>query len=326
MNGGAAFIVVYLICTLLVGLPIMISEIALGRRARANVVSTLSTLAPPRQPWWVIGVAGVIGAFLIMAFYTAVVGWVFAYIFKSASGVLSTTDPANSAQVFTQLVSDPLQSLVWQWAVLLFISCIAIFGVARGIEWATTRLMPILFLLLIVICVRSLTLPGAGAGLDFLFRPDFSKVTGATVLTAMGLAFFKLSLGIGSMITYGSYFRDDQNIPLTATRVMLADLTVSILAGLAIFPAVFAFGFEPDAGPPLLFITIPAVFAGLPFGQVFVTLFFVLAAIAATGAMLSLLEVPVAFLRERIGLSRVTATVLTVMLGVPAFFNAGVIG
>jgi NSS family neurotransmitter:Na+ symporter len=313
VNGGATFIVVYLLCTMLIGLPIMIAELVLGRRARANTVTALIRLAPKRQPWWLIGAAGVLTAFLFLAFYTEVAAWVFAYIFKAASGAILSTDPQHTSQAFTQLVTDPVQSLLWQWFILLFVGSIIIFGVSRGIERITRWLMPVLFLLLIVVCVRSLTLPGAGQGLAFLFRPDLSKISGAMVLTAMGLAFFKLSIGMGAMITYGSYFRDDQNIPLTAIRVMLADLAVSILAGIAIFPAVFAFGFKPDAGPSLLFITIPAVFASMPFGYVCVVLFFLLAAIAATGAMLSLIEVPVSFLSERFGLGRARATALTLV-------------
>ena len=196
---------------------------------------------------------------------------------------------------------------------MAFVSVIIMAGVSKGIEAMTKRLMPILFVLLLIVCVRSVTLPGAGEGLRFLFQPDFSKVTGATVLAAMGLSFFKLSVGMGTMTTYGSYFRDDQNIPTTAIKVALADMTISILAGIAIFPAVFAFGFKPDAGASLLFITIPAVFNSMPFGQVFMVLFFILAAIAATGAMLSLFEVPVAFLVEKVGWSRVVATVLTAL-------------
>lgn len=310
-NGGAAFIVVYLICTLLVGLPIMISEIMIGRRVKADAVTSLRTLAPAGQPWWLVGAAGVLAAGLILAFYTVVAGWVFAYIFKAAFGSILSTSPDATSQTFAQLVGDPIQSLAWQWLVLALVGAIIMLGVSKGIERTTKRLMPALFLLLVVICLRSLTLPGAQAGLMFLFRPDFSKVTAATVLVAMGLAFFKLSIGMGTMITYGSYFRDDQDIPATATKVMLADLLVSLLAGIAIFPAVFAFGFKPDAGPALLFITIPAVFAAMPFGQVFMVLFFILAAFAATGAMLSLLEVPVAFLTERVGMARAAATGVT---------------
>ena len=174
--------------------------------------------------------------------------------------------------------------------------------------------MPALFAILIIVVIRSVTLPGAAQGLEFLLKPDFSKVTGATVLTALGLSFFKLSVGMGTMITYGSYFLDDQDIPATATRVMLSDVLVSALAGLAVFPAVFAFGFQPESGPSLLFITIPAVFSSMPFGQIFMILFFVLTAIAATGAMLSLFEVPVAYLAGTLNWDRKKATV-AVLIG-----------
>ena len=313
-NGGAAFIVVYLVCTLLVGLPIMISEIMIGRRAKADAITALRRLAPARQPWWLVGAAGVLAAFLILAFYTVVAGWVFAYIFKAAFGGILSTSPDVTSHTFSQLVGDPVQSLVWQWVMLAVVGAIIMLGVSKGIERTTKRLMPVLFVLLVLIGVRSLTLPGAQAGLAFLFMPDFSKVTTTTLLIAMGLAFFKLSIGMGTMITYGSYFRDDQDIPATAAKVMLADLLVSLLAGVAIFPAVFAFGFKPDAGPSLLFITIPAVFAAMPLGQLFMVLFFALAAIAATGAMLSLLEVPVAFLNQRAGLPRAAATIATLVL------------
>ncbi|MBN1247116.1 MAG: sodium-dependent transporter [Anaerolineae bacterium] len=313
-SGGAAFVAVYLLSTLLVGLPAMISELMLGRRAKANAITTLRTLAPKRQPWWLVGAMGVLAAFLIMAFYTEVAGWVFAYIVEAIRGSILSTDPAATSEAFSGLISNPLQSLVWQWIVLAWVSAIIMLGVSKGIERTTKRLMPILFILLIAVAVRGLTLPGAAEGVTFLFRPDFSKVTWLTVLTAVGLSFFKLSTGMGTMITYGSYFRDDQNIPATATRVMLGDLGVSLLAGLAIFPAVFAFGFEPTAGPSLLFITIPAVFASMPLGGVFLVLFFILAAVAATGAMLSLIEVPVAFVNESWGVPRRTATVGTAFL------------
>lgn len=313
-NGGASFLLIYLLSTLMVGLPVMIAEVALGRRARADAITSLRKSAPAGAPWWLVGAAGVLSAFLIMAFYSEVAGWVFAYIVKAASGGLLSTDPQVTSQAFTDLVSSPVQSLLWQWIVLVLVGAILILGVSKGIEQTTKRLMPALFVLLLVLVVRSLTLPGAGEGLTFLFSPDFSKITGDVLLAAMGLSFFKLSVGMGTMITYGSYFRADQDIPRTLFTVMLADLAVSILAGMAIFPAVFTFGFEPQAGPSLLFITIPSIFASLPLGGLFVVLFFVLAAIAATGAMLSLVEVPVAFLNERAGLTRTTATVVTVLM------------
>ena len=311
LNGGAAFIIIYLLSTLMAGLPVMIAEIMLGRRSRSDALTTFRVLHPQRESWGVIGAAGILSAFLILAFYTEVAGWVFAYVFKSAAGGILSSDPRVTSAAFGKLIADPVQSIFWQCAVIVFVGGIIVLGVSKGIEKATKKLMPVLFLILVMIGVRSLMLPGAAAGLGFLFHPDFSKVTGAVVLTAMGLAFFKLSVGMGTMITYGSYFRDDQNIPMTALRVMLADLTVSLLAGIAIFPAVFTYGFKPEAGPALLFITIPAVFSQMPFGSIFVVLFFVLGAIAATGAMLSIMEVPVAYLHQRFALSRPKATALT---------------
>ena len=237
-NGGASFLVVYLLATLIVGLPVMMAEIMLGRAARANAVSTFEKLTPgKRRPWWLVGLAGALAAFLVLAFYSEVAGWVFAYVFKSLTNQVLTSDPNVAGRVFESMITDPWQALLWQWAVLAFIGAIILMGVSKGIEAVTKRLMPVLFILLLVICVRSLTLPGALAGLEFLFWPDFSKLSAGVVLTALGLAFFKLSLGIGTMVTYGSYFRADQNIPLTTTRVMLADLSVSLLAGSTIVPS-----------------------------------------------------------------------------------------
>ena len=314
-NGGAAFLIVYVLCTLLVGLPVMIAEIAMGRTARANAIDTMRIVSPSRrQPWWLIGAAGALSAFFIMAFYTEVASWVLAYIPKAFTGEVLSTDPAVTSAAFTALVTNPLQALVWQWVVLAMVTFIIMLGVTKGIEGTTRRLIPLLFVLLVVICLRSLTLPGAVQGLVFLLKPDFTKLSAGAVLTAMGLAFFKLSIGMGTMITYGSYWRDDQNIPLVTVRVMFSDLFVSILAGLAIFPAVFAFGYEPTVGAALLFQTIPSVFASMPFGNVFLFLFFFLTAIAATGAMISLFEVPVAFLVEQAHLSRKSASLLTGVL------------
>ncbi|MDQ7989132.1 MAG: sodium-dependent transporter [Candidatus Dactylopiibacterium sp.] len=322
-NGGASFLAVYLLATLAVGLPVMIAEIALGRSARANAVSTFERLASGGGGFWqIIGWMSFASALLIMAFYSEVAGWVYAYVFKAASGALASTSPEVASRTFGALVTDPVQSLIWQWVVLAICGTIIAMGVTRGIEAVTRKLMPLLFILLIVLCIRSLTLPGAIDGLVFLFKPDFSLITPDVVLVALGLAFFKLSIGMGCMLTYGSYFRADQNIPSTALRVMLADLSVSLLAGIAIFPAVFAFGFEPAAGPSLVFMTIPAVFTSMPGGTLFMTLFFVLTAVASVGAILSLLEVPMAIFSERLGVSRrqtAVALVLSIALvGAPA--------
>ncbi|OJX30862.1 MAG: transporter [Burkholderiales bacterium 68-12] len=312
-NGGAGFLLVYLLATLLIGLPLMVAEISIGRQARANPITALRQLAPAGQPWWLLGVAGMLAAFLILSFYSEVVAWVFAYVAKALGGQLLSSDPAVTQAAFEALIGDPVSALLWQWGVLGFIGAILLLGVSKGIEALTKRLMPLLFLLLLLLCAYSLTLPGAAQALAFLFQPEWHKISAPVVLTAMGLAFFKLSIGMGTMLTYGSYFGAQQNIPATAVRVMAADLCVSLLAGMAIFPAVFSFGFAPSAGPSLVFITIPAVFAQMPAGQVLMAAFFVLTAIAATGAMLSLMEVPVATLHERWGLSRARATLLTLL-------------
>ncbi|MGV8899000.1 MAG: sodium-dependent transporter [Burkholderiaceae bacterium] len=318
-NGGAGFLLVYLLATLLIGLPVMIAEITIGRQAKANPITALQTLAPKGQPWWLIGAFGMLAAFLILSFYSEVVAWVFAYVFKAIGGSILSSDRSVTEAAFSALISDPWQSVLWQWGVLSLMGGILLLGVTKGIEALTKKLMPLLFLLLLLLCAVSLTLDKAAEGLAFLFNPDFSKITTSVVLTAMGLAFFKLSIGMGTMMTYGSYFRDDQNIPVTTFRVMSADLCVSMLAGIAIFPAVFTFGFTPAAGPALVFITIPAVFSQIPMGQILMVVFFVLTAVAATGAMLSLLEVPVAILHERFNLSRSKATLLTLaLLSLPA--------
>jgi NSS family neurotransmitter:Na+ symporter len=311
-NGGAGFLLIYLLATLVVGIPVMIAEITMGRAAKANPITALQRLNPGKAPWWLIGVAGMVAAFLILSFYSEVVAWVFAYVIKAIDGSILSSERRVAESAFGALIGDPIQSLLWQWFVLAFIGGILLLGVTKGIEGLTKKLMPVLFVLLLLLCGVSLSLEKAADGLAFLLRPDFSKISAGVVLTAMGLAFFKLSLGMGTMMTYGSYFRDDQNIPQTALRVMSADLCVSMLAGIAIFPAVFTFGFEPSAGPALVFMTIPAVFSQIPGGHLLMVVFFVLAAVAATGAMLSLMEVPVVILHERLGMRRPKATLITI--------------
>ena len=311
-NGGAAFILVYLLCVALVGLPVMLSEHMIGRHTKANAVGAFKALQP-RRPWFLVGGAGVLSAFLIMAFYTSVAGWVYAYVFKAAGGALLSAKPEDTSRVFNSLVSGVGEPLFWQMFVLLVIGTIIMAGVTKGIERVTKLLMPLLFILLLIIDIRSLTLPGAGEGLAFLFKPDFSKITVGVVLAALGLAFFKLSVGMGAMITYGSYVDKNEDLPKMAVKVVLADTLVSLMAGIAIFPAVFALGFEPNQGAKLLFVIIPAVFNSMPFGRVFMVLFFLLTAVAATGAMLSLLEVPIAYLTEQYRWTRRKATLLTIL-------------
>lgn len=326
-NGGASFLLVYILATLCIGLPLMIAELAIGRAGRRNVVDVFRTVAP-RSGWWLIGMGAILSCIVILGFYSDVAGWVFAYIFKSALGGTASADPQTAWHTFSQLTGDPLASLGWQWAVLILTGAIIMRGASKGIEKVTRVLMPLLFLLLVGICLRSLTLPGAGEGLRFLFMPQWDRISGEVILTAMGLAFFKMSVGMGCMLIYGSYFKEEVNIPATALRVMVCDLLVSLLAGMAIFPAVFSFDFEVTQGPALLFMTIPAVFASLPGGHLLATVFFVLSGIAATGAILSLLEVPVSCLAERLSCSRAKAVPAVLaglmLLGAPAALSLGI--
>ncbi|HEX7490029.1 MAG TPA: sodium-dependent transporter, partial [Anaeromyxobacteraceae bacterium] len=307
-NGGAAFVLTYLLAVALVGLPVMVVEHVIGRRMRLDAVRAYGRVVP-RQPFWsAIGWAGVVAALLIMAFYTDVAGWVFAYVFKS---VAFATGRPLTPETFGALASGTLEPLLWQAGVLVLTSSIIAAGVSRGIEKVTKTLMPLLFALLLVCDLRALTLPGAWAGVEYLFRPELSKLSGAVLLSALGLAFFKLSLGMGTMTTYGSYLPDGTRIVPNAARVALADTAVSLLAGLAIFPAVFAFGGTPAGGPGLLFNTIPLIFSKMPGGGLFTALFFLLTAIATIGAMVSLLEVPVAVLVEKRHLGRPAAAAVT---------------
>jgi len=303
-----------------VGIPVLVAELTIGRKMRANAVKAYGDVMPGQKFWAGIGVAGVLAAFLIMAFYTDVAGWVFAYVFKSVGSWMSGT--ILSGKDFGALAGGTWEPLLWQAAVLVLTTGIIATGVSKGIEKVTKTLMPLLFILLIVCDVRALTLPGAWAGVTYLFRPDFTKVTATVLLSALGLSFFKLSLGMGTMTTYGSYLPDTTRIVPTATRVALADTTVSLLAGLAIFPAVFAFKGTPAGGPGLLFNTIPLIFSQMPLGGLFTTLFFILTAIATVGAMVSILEVPVAWLIEKRHQTRTGAAMLTGVLmfalGVPA--------
>jgi NSS family neurotransmitter:Na+ symporter len=308
-NGGAAFVLAYLLSVALVGLPILVAELVIGRSTRLNAVHAYATIVPRQKFWAAIGWVGLASALFIMAFYTDVAGWVFAYVFKSIAAAAG--GPVLGNATFGALASGTVEPLLWQLGVLALTTAIIALGVSKGIERATKTLMPLLLVLLLICDIRALTLPGAYAGFEYLFKPDLHKLSGKVLLAALGLSFFKLSLGMGTMTTYGSYLPESTRIAPTALRVALADTLVSLLAGLAIFPAVFAFGGEPAGGPGLLFNTVPLIFSKMPMGGLFTALFFVLAAVATIGAMVSLMEVPVAFLVEKGKMSRRTAACLT---------------
>lgn len=317
INGGGAFVLIYFISVLLVGIPVMVSEFYIGRKTRSNAVNAF-TILKAHPAWKIIGYMGVLAALFILFFYSTVAGWVYSYVFKALRGdFLSLSNlPIDQATaiVETQFLTttEGLYSpIIWQGLVLVVVSLILIAGVKNGIEKITKTLMPVLFILLIACGIRGLTLVGAKEGLNFLFKVDFSKINSSVLLSALGLAFFKLSVGMGTMITYGSYFTEDNNLIHTSAKVALSDTFVSILAGIAIFPAVFTFGLAPNSGPGLLFNTIPLVFSQLPFGNILLIAFFILTSIAATTAMISMLEVPVAFISEQWSISRKHSVILT---------------
>ncbi|MDU4961194.1 MAG: sodium-dependent transporter [Sporomusaceae bacterium] len=308
-NGGGAFLLVYVLCILLVGIPVMACEFYAGRRTRKNAFGAYQEIKPG-PVWKHIGTLGVGSAYFIMFFYSCVAGWVYYYLFKALKGDFIGVTLETAKAEFGATVLGPYAPIVWQFVVLSVVCAILAAGVKKGIEKMTKTLMPLLFLLILICDLRAITLPGAAQGLAFLFHVDFSKLTAPVILTALGLAFFKLSLGMGTMTTYASYFTHDNNMLRTAAKVAVADTLVSLLAGIAIFPTVFSFGMEAAAGPGLLFMTIPLVFSQMPLGNLLLIAFFFLTSIAATTAMLSLVEVPVAYFVEEKGYSRKRAAIV----------------
>nr|WP_312576391.1 sodium-dependent transporter [Sedimentibacter sp.] len=306
-NGGGAFIVLYLICVLVICLSIMIAEFAVGRRTSLAAVGAYKTID---NRWTFAGVLGVVSAFFIMGFYPVVGGWAFAYIVKSFTGLLSA--PAAIGDSFNTFISSPVQPIIWMLIFLALNVVIVAKGIKGGIEKASKVLMPTLFVLLILISIRSITLEGAGAGLEFLFKPNWGIVSGQTFLAALGQAFFSLSLGMGCMITYGSYLDKKENLTKSALMVTLMDTGVAILAGIAIFPALFAFGMEPAVGPGLVFVVVPSIFAEMgSLGVIFSIIFFIALMVAALTSSVSLLEVVVAYLIDQKNMERKSAVYIT---------------
>ncbi|MCR5014671.1 MAG: sodium-dependent transporter [Bacteroidales bacterium] len=308
-NGGGAFLLVYLLIVFGLGVPVMLSEFVIGRRTQQNPIGAFRTLRP-KSGWPIIGYLGVICAFIIMAFYSTVAGWTLEYIVKSVGDSFEGKDLAAIEQEFADFHNIGWKNVVWQ-AVFIFLTAFVVFGgVAKGIERYSKILMPLLVLILVVLAVRSITLPGGVDGLAFVFKPDFSKINGSVLIRALGQAFFSLSMGMGVLITYGSYIKKDDNMVSSAVSVVFADTLVAVLAALVIFPAAFSFGIQPTAGMGLVFNTLPMIFNQMSGGYFFCIIFFVLLAVAALTSTISLLEVIVAYLMEEMHLSRRWATVI----------------
>jgi NSS family neurotransmitter:Na+ symporter len=311
--GGAAFLFVYLGFIALIGLPIMLSELTIGRKSKRNAFGAFKFLAPG-SPWKFVGVLGVAAAFMILAFYGVVAGWSIDYVVKAVNGGFNAKSSEEIGSMFVNFIESPLTPILYQLIFMMMTMGIVIVGVKDGIERYAKFLMPLLVVIIIVLDIRAVTLDGAMEGLKFLFSPDFSKLTGDGILSALGHAFFSLSLGMGTLITYGSYVDDKNNLAITALQVTLADTVIAILAGIAIFPAVFAFGIEPSSGPGLVFITLPNVFQQMPGGSFFSILFFLLLTVAALTSSISILEVVVAYFQEELKLKRNFSTILAGIL------------
>ncbi|MCM1517870.1 MAG: sodium-dependent transporter [Pseudoflavonifractor sp.] len=329
VHGGGAFMLVYLFFIFVIGIPVICAEFIIGRNTGANISGAFRKLSP-RSAWSRLGYIGIAASLMILSFYSVVAGWTMEYIYQSVVGFSGVHSVDGLHRQFDAFARSDWRPAVW---VIVFLSLnylILSRGVQKGIERMSNLLMPALFLILIAFCINSLTMPGAGEGLRFLFKPDFSKIDSSVLLGAMGQAFFSLSLGLGCLITYSSYFNRETALVRSATVIAGLDTLVAILAGIIIFPAVFTFGEHPAAGPRLVFEVLPSIFAGLPGGAVWSTLFFVLLFLASLTSTISMSEISIAYFCEEHGMSRRRATCLNtaiaMVFGVLCALSFGVLG
>ena len=322
-NGGAAFIIVYLICVCFICLPIFVSEFVIGRRSQKNAFAAFRDLSGG-SAWRLVGLMTVIVPLIVASYYCVIGGWAFEYLFKSCT--FSFTGDASQAAMstmFSDFVSSPVAPVVCQTLFLLATVLIVVVGIKDGIEKFSKVMMPMLFVIIIAIAVYSLTLPGSGAGVKYLFTPDFSKIDGNAIASALGQAFFSLSLGFGTIMTYASYVDKKEDILFQSSSSAIADTVFALIAGVAIMPAVFAFGIDPQSGPGLVFETLPCVFGQMPGGALIAILFFVALIVAALTSSISMIEVGVAYLIEEKKLSRfASCAILFVICWIVGMFCA----
>lgn len=311
-HGGGAFLLCYLFFIFVIGIPVICSEFVMGRAARSGILGSFRHHSGGRRWDW-IGYCSILAAILILSFYSVVAGWTMEYTYESAVGRLGDVADAALHDRFDGFISG-WGSVCWMIVFLLINALVLLGGVKKGIERMSNILMPVLFLILLVFCVNSLVMPGAAEGLKFLFAPDFSAITPGVVLGAMGQAFFSLSIGLGCMMTYASYFSDSTRIVKSATTTALLDTLVAVLAGVIIFPAVFSFGMEAEAGPKLVFEVLPSIFARLAGGGVWSTMFFFLLVLASLTSTISMSEIFIAFVCDEFRMSRRSATILLTMI------------
>ena len=329
-NGGAAFIIIYIICILMLGLPGMISEFIIGRHAATNAVRAYGVISGKRV-WRVVGVMGILCSTIILGFYSVVAGWCLQYLYASVAGQIKG-DSSYVARYFTEFSSDITMPIVWAMVFIIITHFVIVKGVRKGIEKASKLMMPTLFVLLLIIVVASCMLPNAISGIKFLFYPDFSKLSSNVMLEALGQAFFSLSLGTACLCTYSSYFSKRTNLVNAALQIALIDTMIAVLAGLMIFPAAFSVGVKPDAGPSLIFITLPNVFqqafASMPLvGYVISILFYALLALAALTSTISMHEIGTAFFHEELKRPRRHAawivTITAIMIAIVSSLSCG---
>ena len=326
-NGGAAFVLIYLGCVLLLGVPVMIAELSIGRRTASDPVGAFKAIEP-NSLWKAVGGLGVLTGFMILSFYCVVAGWTLKYVLLTVSGQFVGGNPETIQRTFTTFVADGVPVTIYHLLFMALTVWIVTGGIEKGIEKASRILMPMLLLLLALLVLRSLTLPGASQGILFYLSPDFSKVDLGVIMRALGQAFFSLSLGMGAMITYGSYLSKDDNLVSSALYVSLADTLIAFLAGFAIFPALFSVpDLSPTVGAGLIFLVLPNIFNAIPFGQLFGAAFFFLLAIAALTSTISLLEVVVAYFIDQRGWSRKKSALLVglgaFLFGLPSAYSNG---
>ena len=311
-NGGGAFVLVYLACILMVGIPIMMAEVFIGRRGRKNPINALTDLAEESEgskKWGIIGIMGMLSGVFIFSFYSVVAGWVLHYIKSMLTGELADVTSDQAGAAFNALLADPVTLLGWHTLFSIMSIVVVSAGINKGIETATRIMMPALFVLLLILLGYAVTTGGFAQGWDFMFHVDFGQLTWNSALVALGHSFFTLSLGMGTIMAYGSYMTKTASIGKTVLAIGALDTLVALVAGLAIFPIIFANGMDPAAGPGLMFISLPVAFGQMPLGQLFGLLFFVLVGVAAWTSAISLLEPTVAFLVERFKMKRLTASI-----------------
>ena len=327
-NGGGAFLIVYLIFVFLIGVPVMLSEFAIGRKAGCNAYGTFKKLSP-KGAWWLVGLMGILAAIMIFSFYGTVAGWTLEYVKKAVCDEFAGQNLGALSQSFSDFTTSPTMPLVWMVVFVALTALIILGGVEKGIEKVSKFLMPLLFVLIIAVCIRAVTLPNASKGLEFLFKPDWSSLTFKGVLMALGQAAFSLSIGMGTMITYGSYIKKDTPLTATAIEIASCDTIVALLGAIMVFPTLAFLGAESTGGPGLVFITLPAIFQAMPGGYIFAILFFLLLSVAALTSTISLLEVPVSFLVDEFNMSRRKATLISssviVLLGVFCTLSFGLL-